>query len=213
MDQKEFESVVEDSLCLPFINDFVRLVIGSYRQAHEECRSFAREVAHDHRGNRRRALIEQGIPAIAQRHKDQGVEACYRPTHNNTAFFAQVKMGRILFTQSCVETPETMVRKAEFRHTLARSFGPSLFDNGVIVPPTAPLYAIGIHGEGHHLREPYFLDIVFPDPECRVYVKRISLFNTCHALVDSLLNPAVQEEVVQDEAMPQLRPNEQRGDA
>ena len=204
MSERELREAVEDALKLPFLHDFVRLVFAAYRQADDECRSLAREVAHDYRGHRRRALIEQGIPGIAARHADQGVSAVYRPNHCNTSYFAQVTSDRVLFTQSCVETPEAVVRRAEFRKTLARSCQPRLFDADE-PPPDSPIYAIAIHGEDHRQRDPYFIDIVVPGMDCDHYVLRVQLFEVCHSLVASLTQPA-QEEVVQDEARPALRP-------
>jgi hypothetical protein len=198
------------SVPLPFLHDTTRLLFESYRTAFDECRARPWQVSHDFRGHLRRSLIEERWPAVAERHADDGVRVSYQPNHARTSYYAQVVCGQVVLTQSCVETPETIVRRAEFRNTLARSNQPGLFGDDPPPIPTAPLFALLIHGEDHQRRHPYFADVVFPDPDGRCYLERICLFDLFHALVASLVQPAVPEEIIPDEANPQLRAQENR---
>jgi hypothetical protein len=195
----------EHEVPLPFINDTVRLLFEAYPRAFEVCRSMPREVAQDYRGHLRRALIEERWPLVAQRHRSSGVWASYQSNQRRTSYFTQVVCGRVVLTQSCVDTPETIVRRAEFRNTLARSNQRDLFGDDPPPLPSDPLYALLIHGENQRRRQPYFAHVVFPAPDCRSYLARIDLFALCHALVDPLLEPTVQEEIIPDEATPRLR--------
>lgn len=213
---ESLEAQIQEALHVPFLNDLCRLVFAAYRQADDECQGLAWQVAHDYRSDRRRCLIEQGLPVIAKPHKDQGINAGYLGNHTGTSYFAQVNCRNVVLTQSFVDSPETMVRKAEFRKTRARNNTPSLFDNDE--PPTAdaPLYTLLLHGveDGKRRRDPYFIDIVVPDQECRRYLARLKLFSICYAVVDSLLaGTHAREEQVPDVAQPELRTKEGRKEA
>jgi hypothetical protein len=200
----------EQCVPLPFIQDSVRLLFETYRQAYEECRPRPWQVAHDLRGHVRRALIEERWPLVAERHQADGIRVAYHPNRKRTSFFTQVTCGRIVLTQSFVEKPETIVRRAEFRNTRARSNQLELFSDNPPPLPDAPLSTLLIHGEARGGRHPYFADIVFPAPDCKSYLARIELFQLCHALVESPVGPPVAEEVIPDMATPELRPQENR---
>lgn len=204
-------TALERFVPLPFLQDSVRLWFSAYQQAHNECRGMPWQVAHDFRGHRRRAIIEERWPALARQHQSDGVQVLYRPNRKRSSYFAQVACGRLLITQSCVDAPDTIVRRSEFRKTLARPNTRSMFDDEPILP-NQPLYLLLIHGEDTPRRQPYFMDLVAPDRRCQSYVQRVRLSDLCRALWDSLAQ-TTEEEIVPDQASPQLRVDERREQA
>ena len=197
-----------ENVHIPFLADTATMMIAAYRDAYDECRSRPREVARDLRGHLRRALIEERWPIVAQRFADEGITVRYRPNHTRTSFYAELRFGRVILTQSYVESPETIIRRAEYRSTLARPNQPDLFCENPPPLPTDPLYAILIHGEDSKQHNPYFADIVFPDQKCQEYLGRVKLFDLCWSSIEPLLQTTSQEEVIPDEATPELLPQE-----
>ena len=63
----------------------------------------------------------------------------YRPNRRGTSYYTQVICGPVVLTQSYVDAPEAIVRRAEFRRTLARSNYRSLFGDDPPPPPDSPL--------------------------------------------------------------------------
>ena len=137
----------QQSVHLPFLHDTTRMLFRAYRDAEEECRAKPKEVAHDFRGYLRRALIEERWPLIAQRYAEEGICTSYQPNAASTSFFAHITFGRVVLTESYAETPQTIIRPALFRSTLARPNTKSLFGDDPPPLPTDPLFALMIHGE------------------------------------------------------------------
>jgi hypothetical protein len=202
-------ALFEDTVPLPFLQDTLRMLFAAYRVASDECRELPWEVTHDFRGHVRRKEIEKNWPGVATKYQSDGVYVSYQLNRRKTAYFTQVSCGRVILTESYVATPETIVRRADFRKTFARSNQPTLFGDDHPPLPADPLYALLIHGEDNKARHPYFADIVFPDPTVSTYLARIGLFSVFHSLIGTLIAPT-QEEVIPDAAMPQLRAEEGR---
>src|SRR5688572_10464160 len=93
--------LLNDTVPLPFLKDTIRLLFNASQTAYGECRSLAYEVAHDHRGDRRRALFEGQWPGVARQYRDDGVWAEYRSNRPGTAYYTEVCCGKIILTASC----------------------------------------------------------------------------------------------------------------
>ena len=153
-----------------FPPDTVRMIFLAYQDAYDETQSLSREVAHDFRGHVRRAKIEERWPAVAQRYAKEGVRCSYQLNHKRTSYFTRITFGRVILTQSYVNTPKSIIRRAEFRRTLARPNYRGFFELDPPPLPDDPLFALLIHGEDWKRRLPYFADIVFPDRHCQKYL-------------------------------------------
>ena len=87
-----------------------------------------------------------------------------------------------MLTASAVDGPREMVRRALFRNTLAKSPQMFLFDTNAPPPPPpgAPVYGIILHGpppKDQDQRFPGFVNVAFPDSECRYYIESVNLMD------------------------------------
>jgi hypothetical protein len=158
----------------------VRCILPAYSQALDECNErFLREETHDLLPHMRRAKIEQLLRGLARQHDGLTADAELNTTRN--AYHTRVTCGRVTFTASTVETADTIVRQAQFRDTLARTYQLHFDFAGFRDQPPPPeqhdlLYALLIHyPDGPFSRFPSFVQVAFPSPDCLSYIDRIDL--------------------------------------
>jgi len=152
-----------------FMRDVLRCLYKCYEAAWEECAGLPEEEAHDLRPHYRRALFEAGLRDVAQRYST--VKATTKRNRMRNYSHTYIRCGRVLLTESAVESPDQMIRRAEFRATYARYNQLFLWDKPLPPPATAPLYAVLIHGASTDPRQPLFARIKFPGPDCAGYIE------------------------------------------
>ena len=124
--------------------------------------------AHDALQIWRRALVEANLRNIAPRF---GATATAELNSTKNHSHTSIQAGRFILTESAVETPGQVVRKAEFRATYARYNQFSFFDDTSPPQEGAPIYCILLHGVSDDPRVPLFVQIKFPGPDCRGYIE------------------------------------------
>lgn len=205
-----FESVKD-----PLLQDCVRVIFADYRRARQSSDemfgSTSSPESHDTLPLIRRGFIEQDLRAVANRH--DGVSATAALNNGNNCYHTQIVSGRVLMTESVVDSHVEIVRLAKFRQGYAETYQLALGLDGEDVeherpPSDAPIYAILIHGpHPKNLSLPGFVHVVFPSGDCSHYVGRIDLLERFGELADSLRSEVEQ---IAEPAAPSLRPDVSR---
>lgn len=195
-----FRKYVPGEFCLAA----VKCVNESYEAAFAKCSEWPDPEAHDLRPHERRAFVETGLRDVAGRY---GAVASAQPNCIGNCNHTEIRFGPVILTASFVETPNTVVRSAEFRKTFARSNQLYLFESPA--PPSFddPLYCILLHGVSDDPRKPHFIQIRFPTPDCEGYVPG-SMIN----LLREFENMRRQTETVPEQGIPRslVLPSEAR---
>ena len=159
-----------------FIEDLMRLLASEYRTAKIECDTFyPDEEAHDLCPHVRRAKIECRVRELASAFP--GITATAEPNAAGTSYHTRVVSHGVTLVINHVAQPTDMVRRAEFRNTYARLAQGSLFEPDEPPPQDGMLFAILLHGASKRdPRRPDFVQVAFPDAECKHYIHRIDLF-------------------------------------
>jgi hypothetical protein len=191
------ESVPEE-----FQRDTLRCLLDNWSIGFDDCAKFPKPERHDLIGHYRRALFESQWRVLAEQYPDDlTAEAVLN--RRGTYYHTQITCGSVRITASFVASPDAIVRRADFRRTLAE-------DNQRLmswmprrkIPKNAFLYAVLLYGPGD-ARRPGFVDFVFPRHDWTGYLGRISLFDKFPDLVKSMVDFDV--ELVEDAAGPELR--------
>ena len=176
----------------------VRCILKGYAEAADEClEKYAAEQAHDVRPHIRRAKIEQLLAGLPSQHHQ--IRAVTDTNDSNNAYHVRVNSGRVTFTVSAVDSPDTVVRQAVFRQTLARRYQLPFPEMGMEQPapdPDALLYALIIHGphkEDRDQRFPAFICVVFPTSDCSAYIDRLDLLARFRDLPELKAIPAIEQ--------------------
>lgn len=186
-----------------FVQETLRCLYSAYRDADAQCRQdFPMPEAHDLRGHLRRAMFERNWRTLATRYLDLSASAVRN--HRRTSYYTQIVSGCVVLTESAVETPEAMVRKAVFRQTLARSAQMVMpFVEHDLPAPDALLYAILLHGPADEsTSSPGFVHIAFPSKDCSTYLDRIDLLKRYPNIAAEVRTDV--PEIIDDE--PEIRP-------
>ncbi len=180
-------------------HEIARGVISQYKVAFEHCyETFEPPEAHDLLPQYRRVCIEGIMPDLAERIGGYTVEN--RKNKAKNCWHRSIVSGRIRLTQSKVDQKGILPRDAEFRKGYAESNQMFLdFMNegkSSELNDEVPLYAIITHKPtDNDERLPEFVDIVFPDKDCDVIVKRIKLLDKFQDIISGMK----QEEIIPDE--------------
>jgi len=153
-----------------------KCLLRAYREAFAYAReNFPGEEAHDLYPQLRREMFERNWRIVAARRKDVLAEVVHNQAKN--CFHTRITRGRVVLTASAVEAPNSLVRDAIFRKTLAESSQHHLFGGDRIPPEDALLYGIILHGPtGVGLvPSPSFIRIAFPSNELDEYIANIDL--------------------------------------
>jgi len=115
----------------------------------------------------RRADIETALTTLGAKFRKRGVSVQKVPNRNVTDWHTEVRCGAVVITQSKTEGPDTAIREAIFRATLA-------MDCRINMPWAQPttttddadtLWACVVHGPSDNPAFPAYVRIVFPLPD------------------------------------------------
>jgi hypothetical protein len=148
-----------------------------------------------------RACLERALRARGRQYE---AKVSAKRNRKGTAFHSVVTFGPVLITASRVATPETIVRRAEFRKTYAMSQQLDLFDPQPHPDPFRYLYALLIYGPDPSKRYPIgFAEIVFPLSNGLGYAdERINLCAKFPEVIEQLDTPVEQ---IEDTATPRFK--------
>ena len=174
--------------------NIAKAVIEQYEKAYENCYNNFRPIeARDLLPYYRRTCIEDIMPDLAER-----IGNCVIKPRKNKAKNCSHRLilnNGIILTQSKVEQREVLPRNAEFRKGYAKTGQLLLFDNEDEIPNLdneSPLYAIITHMPIESDRNPWFVDIIFPDKDYKVILGRIKLLDN----FSDIMPMTVQEEAI-----------------
>jgi hypothetical protein len=198
-DPQQLIQAFDSSVPMGFQYETVRHFNETYKQAARSCRSqFGKHETHDLLPHLRRAMVERDWRALTNDYS--GMTAKVYPNHRLNCFHAELRSGLVVLTESAVDSPDHMVRYAEFRQTRARDCQLSLFlDMGMPSPdPDALLYAILLHGPmAQDPSRMAFIKVAFPSPTLDKYLASIDLFKRFPDLVEPV--SAIQTEIIDDD--------------
>lgn len=174
--------------CVPgeFTERTVRLLFTDYERASRVAEELsARPEGHDLLPHLRRAFIEQDLRALAQRFA--GVTASPELNGSRNSYHTKVVMGSVVLTESCVDSPQSLPRRAEFRLGYSQLQW-ALFPFDELETPLTPyVYAVLLHGpDPRNPSRPSFAHIAFPDTAGEGCLDRIDIFARHESLVRSL---------------------------
>ncbi len=170
-------SIYNDSVPEALEIDLIRCVITEYAASYQFCYgNLSHGSARDLYPLFRTARIESKVQEVLLNYPFAKVVE--KPNRPNTANHIEIICNDVILTFNAVDNRNTLIRRAEFRETLAR-------DSQQLWIPDMPsydetlgnvLYAIFLHGDSTSNR-PTFTDIVFPDEKCKKYLDRIALLD------------------------------------
>lgn len=193
MSADEMRSELTDALGEGFLEDLIRLLFSAYRGAFHECsKNFPAQQAHDLRPILRRSMIERDLKPLAESH---GLVVSVVQTTKGKSFHTEVKGKNVVLTVSAVDTPQSMFRDAVFRQNLARA-QMHLFDENCVAD-NPPLYAVLLHGPHRKQNQPRFGVVAFPQPDCKNYITKLSLFSKFPQVIEQLTTKATVERIVE----------------
>jgi hypothetical protein len=173
---------------------FLRCILDMYIKADTETKAnYPPFEAHYMRGPQRRADIEVGLRGVAELdHEASGVPRWNKP-HNQT--HTLVTRGHIKLTCSRANNRYDVIRSSEFRKEYAEESQVLLFPDThpLDCTPSEYLFAMIIHGpDQEDQSRPAFVDVVFPDRECQMYIARINLLKEFPEIFGDITPPPVE---------------------
>ncbi|MBI5970985.1 MAG: hypothetical protein HY884_07510 [Deltaproteobacteria bacterium] len=215
----ELKEIFNRSVPKKFQESIIECLFDIYPKAYDYCAAkYPQQVAHDLLPHERRAMLETKLPEIAKIHK---LEAIHQLNKTRNSHHAVISAGGIILTASYADSPQSIVRYAEFRKDYAQTNQGHLFRKD-ISENNAPRYAILLHGDdGTNKNLPTFACVKFPiyDEQSENYSSYIGdgidLFSKHPDIVEKL-RPTITcdwfpsgqkllEECIQDTAQPVLR--------
>jgi hypothetical protein len=154
----------------------IRMLFHVYRKADDFCEELLDgPETHDTLPILRRALAEQSLRF--EMAKVDGAIATAEPNKVGNSFHTRVMIGRIVLTESAVESPDALVRPAEFRNAYAVMYQLAMsFVDQETPPADGLIYTVLLHGlEPGKRGLPGFVHVAFPNPTWTRYVDRIDL--------------------------------------
>jgi hypothetical protein len=162
------------------LRDMATIVGRAYPRAMAEARkAFCEPVARDYYPIRRRAMIEDSLPMLKNRHPQLRVTS--QMNRRRTSSYHQITHNRSVVTQSKTDGPGELPREAEFRKTLAESPQLVFEEYRELVPghdPTADaVFGILGHGPAENDAEGVgYIEVLIPDAAGERVLSRIDLF-------------------------------------
>ena len=193
----ELENLLFANVSDDLLFDTTQCVIQAYSEAYDECRdNYPGPVAHDLYPDLRRAKFERNWSGRAARFSD--VQVTTERNAQNNCCHTRVTSGVVVLTASAVEAPQSLVRDAKFRQSLAGASQLEIFSAGSDPKLGDFLYGIVLHGPlgAGMLRTPHFIKVVIPANDCASYIVQIDLVERFPVLRDVLAN--VPDEKVQE---------------
>lgn len=149
----------------------------NYSDASEHCYTvFRHPIARNASGPYRHSKIEEDWCGIAERFPT-AVKFTHKPFRNKksgkiTGTYVQLEIGRVRLTESCVRTPSSLPRDADFRETLAMEAQRSLFGEDE-KESDGYLYGVYLHGvdvASENRNRPAFAKVRFPNRRFSGYI-------------------------------------------
>lgn len=141
------------------------LIRGSYADSAVLAERWTSHEAKDAIAIVRRADIETALPGLATKYKALGVTASKVSNANGTDWHTELRCGAVVHTVSKTEGPDTAIRPAEYRKSLAK-------DHRLNMPWAKPasededdadvLWACVTHGPSINEAIPAYIRVVFP---------------------------------------------------
>jgi len=186
--------IIEEALPSRLQQSLLRAVFEDYRAAYDSSYTeYDPQQARDINGHLRRANIERDLLGIGKRFKDLQVKAEFYK--NGTGSYVRLMSGAVILTQSAVQSPDSPVRSAEFRKSLAGNPQLSLNFGGLEAAeddvPGQYLYVILLHGKDVKDRSrPAFVQLVVPSADCSMFVARVDLYKKFPEIVNAYVPSA-----------------------
>jgi hypothetical protein len=196
MSSEERERIFFSGFSDEFLQDALRTYKTVYAGITDECkRRYDKPEAFSVLPVVRRAELEKELAALcASRYSHIKVEA--RPNRRKTSWYRLFSSNGVVLTVSALMNPAMVVRPAAFREEHATSSQYNLFIGEPLPDDYGHLlYAILAHGASIDKSRPAFIDIKFPDQECKRYVDEIKLLSRYPQLVTALWPASTQEKV------------------
>jgi hypothetical protein len=191
---EELRLLVEGAYGAPFLRALTSRLGAIYEETWKELLlEYDHPELHDLLPHVRRAKFERDMRLLATRF---GFTGFAERNARKTSFHSQVKAGNVILTASAVASPKTVVRRAEFRQTLARDSQLTLWSDSDDKAGAA-YYSLYIHGpivtpQGLSLPKLGFAHLVFPDRFLTKYIGGVDLLANYAAERDPS-NLAVEE--------------------
>lgn len=177
-----------DSFVNPAVQQrLVRMMFHVYRHAYDLCEEWLDgPEGHDVLPILRRGFVERSLRFEMAKVEDATATAEQNKAGN--CFHTRVKIGRIVLTESAVDSPDALVRTAEFRNAYAVMYQLAMSFVAQEPPPSdGYIYSVLLHGPEPNKRGmPGFVHIAFPNPSWTKYVDRIDLLGRYPELTKEL---------------------------
>jgi hypothetical protein len=188
-----------------YSEDFLRDTLRTYKTVcsglAKECNTrYERPEAYSVFPMLRRAELEKELAVLCET-RYPFIKAVPTQNRRKSSWYRLFQSKGVLLTVSALAHPRMIARPAAFREEYATTSQANLqFDEEEVEIPDIPhvLYAILGHGASKSKVRPWFIDIKFPDQDCKKYVGEIKLLEKYPQLVSKLW-PVSTQEVVQDE--------------
>lgn len=182
MQPDEAKSQILSDFSSSILTDLVKIVGRAYPRAAKSAQDrFSKDVAHDLYPAERRAIIENSLPYLRERHP--GTNVVSRSNKRGTSYYQQISRGRSVLTVSKTSNPGDLPRDADFRKTLSRNPQLILDQYRDLLPemathPEADAY-YGIVGHGGAENDPArlgYVEILIPDSTGKFILGVVNLF-------------------------------------
>jgi hypothetical protein len=180
--------------------DITQSINAAYRDVSaRQSRELQWHQHHDLYAQELRVIIDKNLIDLAQRRRD--ISALIDSNKNKSSYFTLLTCGRYKLTVSAVQNNSRMPRKSQYRDLFSQDSQVDLALPGFQknFRPDGYIYGIILHGP-RLVQQPSFINLGFPDNQCKRFVEKIDLL----ALYDANKQPEAPMEDVQ-EVKPKLK--------
>jgi hypothetical protein len=198
--EEERREIFIDAYSEDFLRDTLRTYKTVCASLVSECGSrYQRPEAYSVFPVLRRAELEKELAALCD-NRYPFIKVVAMQNRRRSSWYRLFQSKGVLLTVSALGHPGMIVRPAAFREEHATSSQGNLWveEEEIETTPDIPhvLYAILGHGSRDKAKlRPSFIDIKFPDQECKKYVGEIKLLEKYPQLVSSLWPVSAQERI------------------
>ena len=191
MTPDELEHLILDQLPESFLKRATSALFWAEKNAWDRCKKdFAETEAVNVRPYERRGKFEQYLRDAAE--FTPGLTASVQKSDRSAWNHTEIYAGSIVLTENVVATPGALVKKAEFRATLASGNQLSLFENDDEEDEASRLFVVLIHSRSqwetrdertHFGHLPGSLYLAVPSPDLSCYLHKMNLFERYPGIV------------------------------
>jgi len=184
--EKELESIFDKAYSPDIQAAIIKSLFNAYKVAHNECKHFPKEEAHDILPFYRWVQLRTELRGLDGRFQE--ITATAEPNGTASSYHVALKSDRVMLTVSSVDRPGILPRMAEYRKQYANESQLHLFRP---IPTETNIYAVLIHGaEREDKTYPSFAQIVFPSVGFSSCIHKIDLFDRFNNIVTEIKTPA-----------------------